>query len=196
MMLAMNDDHGVTIGADGLARCPWAGSDPLYLRYHDEEWGRELRGEDALFERITLEAFQSGLAWITILRKREGFRAAFAGFEIGKVAEFGEQDVVRLMADEAIVRNRAKINAAITNARAAQALDGALTDLIWSHAPKNRKRPRTNQDIPATTPESAALAKSLKKAGFVFVGPTTSYALMQACGLVNDHLATCHTTKK
>jgi DNA-3-methyladenine glycosylase I len=190
------DDHGVTIGADGLARCPWAGSDPLYLRYHDEEWGRQLRGEDALFERITLEAFQSGLAWITILRKREGFRAAFAGFEIGKVAEFGDEDVARLLADAAIVRNRAKINAAITNARAARALDGALTDLIWSHAPAKRKRPRSTQEIPATTPESAALAKSLKKAGFAFVGPTTAYALMQACGLVNDHLATCHTSKK
>ena len=190
------DDHGVTIGADGLARCPWAGSDPLYLRYHDEEWGREVRGEDALYERICLEAFQSGLAWITILRKREGFRAAFAGFAISKVAEFGDEDVARLLADEAIVRNRAKINAAITNARSAQALDGGLTDLIWSHAPAKQKRPRTTQQIPATTPESVALAKSLKKAGFAFVGPTTSYALMQACGLVNDHLQACHTTKK
>ena len=190
------DDHGVTIGADGLARCPWAGSDPLYLRYHDEEWGREVRGEDALYERICLEAFQSGLAWITILRKREGFRAAFAGFAISKVAEFGDEDVARLLADEAIVRNRAKINAAITNARAAQALDGGLTDLIWSHAPAKQKRPRTTQQIPATTPESVALAKSLKKVGFAFVGPTTSYALMQACGLVNDHLQACHTTKK
>jgi len=190
------DDHGVTIGADGLARCPWAGSDPLYLRYHDEEWGREVRGEDALFERICLEAFQSGLAWITILRKREGFRSAFAGFEIAKVAEFGDEDAARLLADEGIVRNRAKINAAVTNARAALALDGGLTDLIWSHAPAKRKRPRTNQEIPATTPESASLAKSLKKAGFAFVGPTTSYALMQACGLVDDHLLACHATKK
>ena len=185
------DDHGVTIGADGLARCPWAGSDPLYQRYHDEEWGREVRGEDALFERICLEAFQSGLAWITILRKREGFRAAFAGFEIAKVAEFGDEDVARLLADAGIVRNGAKINAAVTNARAALALDGGLTDLIWSHAPAKRKRPRSTQEIPATTPESIALAKSLKKLGFAFVGPTTSYALMQACGLVNDHLAGC-----
>ena len=190
------DDHGVTIGADGLARCPWAGSDPLYLRYHDEEWGREVRGEDALFERICLEAFQSGLAWITILRKREGFRAAFAGFEIAKVAEFGEEDVARLLADAGIVRNGAKINAAVTNARAALALDGGLTDLIWSHAPAKRKRPRSTQEIPATTPESIALAKSLKKLGFAFVGPTTSYALMQACGLVDDHLLACHTPKK
>ena len=190
------DDHGVTIGADGLARCPWAGSDPLYQRYHDEEWGREVRGEDALFERICLEAFQSGLAWITILRKREGFRAAFAGFEIAKVAEFGDEDVARLLADAGIVRNGAKINAAVTNARAALALDGGLTDLIWSHAPAKRKRPRSTQEIPATTPESIALAKSLKKLGFAFVGPTTSYALMQACGLVDDHLLACHTPKK
>ena len=190
------DDHGVTIGADGLARCSWAGSDPLYLRYHDEEWGREVRGEDALFERICLEAFQSGLAWITILRKREGFRAAFAGFEIARVAEFGDEDVARLLADAGIVRNGAKINAAVTNARAALALDGGLTDLIWSHAPAKRKRPRSTQEIPATTPESIALAKSLKKLGFAFVGPTTSYALMQACGLVDDHLLTCHTPKK
>jgi DNA-3-methyladenine glycosylase I len=190
------DDHGVTIGADGLARCSWAGSDPLYLRYHDEEWGREVRGEDALFERICLEAFQSGLAWITILRKREGFRAAFAGFEIAKVAEFGDEDVARLLADAGIVRNGAKINAAVTNARAALALDGGLTDLIWSHAPAKRKRPRSTQEIPATTPESIALAKSLKKLGFAFVGPTTSYALMQACGLVDDHLLACHTPKK
>ena len=190
------DDHGVTIGADGLARCPWAGSDPLYVAYHDEEWGRRLRGEDALFERICLEAFQSGLAWITILRKREGFRAAFAGFEIAKVAEFGDQDVARLLADAGIVRNRAKINAAVANAKAARALDGGLTDLIWSHAPADRPRPRSTKEIPATTPESAALAKTLKKAGFAFVGPTTAYALMQACGLVDDHLVDCIATKK
>lgn len=187
------------IGADGLARCPWAGADPLYLGYHDQEWGREVRGEDALYERVCLEAFQSGLAWITILRKRESFRAAFAGFEIAKVAEFGEQDVARLLADEGIVRNRAKINAAVANAKAALALQGGLTDLIWGHAPKPRaksRRPRSTAEIPATSPESVALAKSLKKAGFVFVGPTTAYALMQACGLVNDHLAACHTYKK
>jgi DNA-3-methyladenine glycosylase I len=190
------DDHGVTIGADGLARCPWAGPDPLYLRYHDEEWGGQVRGEDALFERICLEAFQSGLAWITILRKREAFRAAFAGFKIAKVAEFDEADKARLLQDEGIVRNRAKINAAVTNANAALALDGGLTELIWSHAPAKRKRPRNTQEIPATTPESTALAKSLKKAGFAFVGPTTAYALMQACGLVDDHLAACSTSKK
>jgi DNA-3-methyladenine glycosylase I len=190
------DDHGVTIGADGLARCPWAASDPLYLGYHDTEWGRPLRGENELFERICLEAFQSGLAWITILRKRENFRAAFAGFEIGKVAEFGETDVARLLADEGIVRNRAKVNAAIANARAARELDGGLTELIWSHAPAEQPCPRTTKEIPATSPESVALAKALKKAGFVFVGPTTAYALMQACGLVDDHLVDCHARTK
>jgi DNA-3-methyladenine glycosylase I len=191
----MDNDHGVTIGADGLARCPWAGSDPLYLDYHDTEWGRPLRGENELFERISLEAFQSGLSWLTILRKRENFRAAFAGFEIAKVAEFGEADVARLLADEGIVRNKAKVNAAVANAQAARELDGGLTDLIWSHAPAKQSRPRSTREIPATTPESAALAKALKKAGFVFVGPTTAYALMQACGLVNDHLLSCHARK-
>jgi DNA-3-methyladenine glycosylase I len=185
------------IGQDGLARCPWAGADPLYLGYHDEEWGRPVRGEDALFERICLEAFQSGLAWITILRKREAFRAAFAGFAIEKVAEFDDADAARLLEDQGIVRNRAKIKASIANARAARALDGGLTDLIWAHAPTGRqKAPKTTAQIPAVTDESAALAKSLKKAGFVFVGPTTAYALMQACGLVNDHLAGCHTRKR
>ncbi|MBR7829980.1 DNA-3-methyladenine glycosylase I [Actinospica sp. MGRD01-02] len=188
----MDNDHGVTIGADGLARCPWAGSDPLYLGYHDGEWGRPLRGENELFERICLEAFQSGLAWITILRKRENFRAAFAGFDIAEVAGFGEADEARLLEDEGIVRNRAKIKAAIANARAARALDGGLTDLIWSHAPAEQPRPTTTREIPATSPESVALAKTLKKNGFVFVGPTTAYALMQACGLVNDHLLDCH----
>ena len=203
------DENDVIIGADGKARCPWAGTDPLYVAYHDNEWGRELRGEDALFERVCLEAFQSGLAWITILRKRENFRAAFAGFEIAKVAKFGEDDVARLLADEGIVRNRAKINASVANAKAALALDGGLTELIWSHAPaadpgqgSGRKGkgkgaamvgPRSTKEIPATSSESVALAKALKKAGFVFVGPTTAYALMQACGLVNDHLSGCHT---
>ena len=191
----MDTEHGVTIGADGLARCPWAGSDPLYLGYHDTEWGRELRGENELFERISLEAFQSGLSWITILRKRENFRAAFAGFEIAKVAEFGDADVARLLEDEGIVRNKAKVHATIANAKAAQALGGGLTELIWSHAPAKQPRPRSTKEIPATSPESVALAKTLKKAGFVFVGPTTAYALMQACGLVNDHLLTCHARK-
>ena len=186
----------MTIGEDGLARCPWGNADPLYVDYHDAEWGRPLRGEDELFERICLEAFQSGLAWITILRKREAFRAAFAGFRIDEVAEFGDADVARLLEDAGIVRNRAKINASIANARAARALGGGLTELIWSHAPQaGRKAPASTQDVPAVTPESTALAKSLKKSGFVFVGPTTAYALMQACGLVDDHQRTCFVVR-
>jgi DNA-3-methyladenine glycosylase I len=153
-----------------------------------------VRGDDALFERQCLEAFQSGLAWITILRKRENFRAAFAGFDIEKVAAFTDADHARLMADAGIVRNRAKISAAIANARAAAALaDTTLTDLLWSFAPDpdTRPAPRSFADVPATTPESKALAKELKRRGFVFVGPTTAYAAMQACGLVNDHLEGC-----
>ena len=184
---------GVMIGADGLVRCPWAATAaPDYIVYHDEEWGRPLRGDDALYERMCLEAFQSGLSWLTILRKRAAFRAAFADFSIERVAAFDEQDVQRLLADVGIVRNRLKINAAITNARTAAALNGGLSDFIWSYAPeKPAPAPRRFGDIPAVTPESTALAKALKKAGFVFVGPTTIYALMQACGLVNDHMADC-----
>ena len=181
-------------GPDGRPRCRWATSAEDYLRYHDEEWGRPVRGDDALFERLCLEAFQSGLSWLTILRKREGFRRAFAGFRIEAVARFGDDDVARLLADASIVRNRAKIAAAIANARAALALeDTTLTDLIWSFAPDPDRRPapRTMADLPATTPESKALAKELKRRGFVFVGPTTAYAAMQACGLVNDHLEGC-----
>jgi DNA-3-methyladenine glycosylase I len=181
-------------GPDGRPRCRWATSAEDYLRYHDEEWGRPVRGDDALFERLCLEAFQSGLSWLTILRKREGFRRAFAGFRIEAVARFGDDDVARLLADASIVRNRAKIAAAIANARAALALeDTTLTDLIWSFAPDpdGRPAPRTMADLPATTPESKALAKELKRRGFVFVGPTTAYAAMQACGLVNDHLEGC-----
>ena len=177
-------------GADGRLRCFWAGSAPEYTAYHDQEWGRPIRDDRGLYERMTLEAFQSGLAWITILRKRANFRAAFAGFEPSKVAEFGEQDVARLMADAGIVRNRAKIDAAIANARAA--LDVPLGELIWSFAPEPRPRPRNRADQPAVTPESTALAKALKKHGFRFVGPTTAYALMQACGLVDDHFEGCH----
>ncbi len=177
-------------GADGRLRCFWAGSAPEYIAYHDEEWGRPIRDDRGLYERMTLEAFQSGLAWITILRKRENFRAAFAGFDPAKVAEFGEQDVARLMADVGIVRNRAKIDAAINNARAA--LDVPLGELIWSFAPEPRPRPRDRGELPAVTPESTALAKALKKQGFRFVGPTTAYAMMQACGLVDDHFEGCH----
>ena len=177
-------------GADGRLRCFWAGSAPEYTAYHDQEWGRPIRDDRGLYERMTLEAFQSGLAWITILRKRENFRAAFAGFDPVKVAEFGEQDVARLMADAGIVRNRLKIDAAINNARAA--LDVPLGELIWSFAPDSRPRPRTRAELPAVTPESTALAKALKKQGFRFVGPTTAYAMMQACGLVDDHFEGCH----
>jgi DNA-3-methyladenine glycosylase I len=187
---------GVTdlrIGADGLARCAWGASAPEYLPYHDTEWGRPLRGDDALYERLTLEAFQSGLSWITILRKREAFRRAFAGFHIETVAAFGEDDTARLMADAGIVRNRMKIDAALRNARAAAELPGGLSDLLWSYAPPPReRRPASFAEVPSLSPESTALAKDLKKRGFRFVGPTTAYALMQATGMVDDHLEGCH----
>jgi DNA-3-methyladenine glycosylase I len=181
----------LVVGDDGLARCGWGASTPDYVRYHDEEWGKPVRDADGLFERLCLEAFQSGLSWLTILRKREAFRAAFAGFSIAAVARFGERDVERLLGDAGIVRNRAKIEAAIANARAAAEVDD-LAALIWSFAPDGRPAPRSYADVPAVTPESTALAKELKKRGFRFVGPTTAYALMQACGLVNDHLEGCH----
>jgi len=182
-------------GADGLARCSWCGDDPLYTSYHDREWGRPLTGDDAVFELLTLEGFQAGLAWITILRKREGFRRAFAAFEIERVAEFAEPDVERLLADAGIVRHRGKIEAAIGNARAALELPGGLSELVWSFAPPPRKRrPRSFVDVPAATPESAALSKELKRRGFRFVGPTTVYAFMQSAGLVDDHLDGCTIT--
>ena len=183
---------GPARGADGLARCPWGLSTPDYVSYHDDEWGRPVHGEAALFERVSLEAFQSGLSWITILRKREAFRSAFAGFEPGLVAEYDDEDVGRLLADAGIVRNRAKVLATIANARAAVALPGGLEALLWSFAPDgDRPAPRTTADIPAVSPESTAMAKALRKHGFRFVGPTTAYALMQATGMVNDHLAGC-----
>ncbi len=173
-------------------RCAWGDSTPEYVRYHDEEWGTPLHGDDALFERLCLEAFQSGLSWITILRKRPAFRAAFAGFSVDAVAAFTAEDEARLMADAGIVRNRAKIAAAITNARAAQRVEGGLSDLLWSFAPTApRPRPATLADVPATTPESTAMARELKRRGFTFVGPTTAYALMQATGMVDDHVVTC-----
>jgi DNA-3-methyladenine glycosylase I len=185
---------GARTGEDGLARCPWALSTPDYAAYHDTEWGRPVHGEDALFERICLEAFQSGLSWLTILRRREGFRTAFAGFRAAEVAAFTDADRERLLADAGIIRNRAKIDAAVANARAVLALGGGLDALVWSHAPDpdGRPAPRTLADVPAVTPASTALAKELKNNGFRFVGPTTAYALMQACGLVDDHLADCH----
>lgn len=189
----MSDGTAVA-GPDGALRCPWALSTSDYVTYHDEEWGRPVHGDDALFERLSLEAFQSGLSWITILRRREGFRAAFAGFEIAKVATFTDADKDRLLADAGIIRNRAKIEATMANARAlAEWTPGDLDDLIWSHAPDPAARPapKTLADVPAVTPESTALSKALKKRGLRFVGPTTAYALMQACGLVDDHLASC-----
>ena len=170
-------------------RCGWAGSDPLYIAYHDEEWGRPLHGDDPLYGLLTLEGFQAGLAWITILRKREAFRAAFADFEIAKVAAFGETDVERLLGDAGIVRHRGKIEAAIGNARAALELPDGLDAFVWSFAPPPRPRPVSG--IPAKTPESEALSKALHKRGFRFVGPTIVYAFMQSAGLVDDHLAGC-----
>jgi DNA-3-methyladenine glycosylase I len=175
-------------------RCSWATGDE-YLAYHDEEWGRPVVDDDALFERLCLEGFQSGLSWLTILRKRPAFRDAFAGFSIDAVARFGARDVRRLMADAGIVRNRLKIEATIANAKAAAALradGGSLSALVWGAAPAGRQRaPRTLDDVPATTPESTALSGELKRRGFRFVGPTTVYAAMQACGVVNDHVLGC-----
>jgi DNA-3-methyladenine glycosylase I len=183
-------------GPDGRLRCPWALQPAEYLTYHDDEWGRPIRDDVGLYERLTLEAFQSGLSWLTILRKRAGFRRAFAGFDPEVVAEFSAVDLDRLLADPGIVRNRAKIAAAVTNARAVLSLweqdgDGAFSRLLWSHQPEPRPAPASLAEVPATTSESVALAKDLKRHGFVFVGPTTVYATMQAAGIVNDHLADC-----
>ena len=178
--------------ADDRPRCAWALSTPDYVAYHDEEWGTVLHGDDALFERLCLEAFQSGLSWLTILRKRPAFRLAFDDFAIEKVAAFGDRDVERLMGDASIVRNRAKITAAIANARVAVALDGGLDELMWSLAPtEHRPRPMGIGDVPAVTTESTAMAKELKRRGFRFFGPTTAYALMQATGMVDDHVSGC-----
>lgn len=181
----------VVVGPDGLARCPWGVSAPDYVAYHDDEWGRPIRDDHGLYERLCLEAFQSGLSWLTILRKRDGFRRAFAGFDLVTVAGYDDSDVERLMNDAAIVRNRRKIDATIANARAALDLPGGLAELIWQYADPTVPAPKTGADVPATTPGSKALAKELKKSGFRHVGPTTVYALMQAAGLVDDHLADC-----
>lgn len=181
-------------GADGALRCPWALSTEDYIAYHDDEWGRPVHGDDALFERLSLEAFQSGLSWITILRRRPTFRLAFADFRIEKVAAFTEADRERLLADPGIIRNRAKVDATLANARVlADWSEGELDELIWSHAPDPAARPvpKALGDVAAVTPESTALSKALKKRGLKFVGPTTAYALMQACGLVDDHLEAC-----
>ncbi|MER6094996.1 DNA-3-methyladenine glycosylase I [Streptomyces sp. NPDC001728] len=185
---------GAVPGPDGRLRCPWGLSTEDYVAYHDEEWGRPVHGDDALFERLCLEAFQSGLSWITILRRREGFRTAFEGFRIASVAEFGDADRERLLVDEGIIRNRAKIDATLANAKLLAGWSpGELDTLIWSHAPdpEARPAPRTVSDVPAVTDESTALSKALKKRGLRFIGPTTAYALMQACGLVDDHVADC-----
>lgn len=188
---------GLAVGTDGLLRCPWGMSTQEYRTYHDLEWGRPVHGEVALFERLALEAFQSGLSWLTILRKRESFRRAFDGFDPERVAGYGDDEIGRLLDDPGIVRNRAKIAATVNNARAVLALrddvDGGLDALVWSFAPGpgGRRPPASLAEIPASTPESTALAKALRRHGFVFVGPTTAYAAMQACGLVDDHLDGC-----
>jgi DNA-3-methyladenine glycosylase I len=174
-----------------VIRCAWATSAPDYLPYHDEEWGKPLHGDDRVFERMTLEAFQSGLSWLLILRKRENFRRAFEGFTLEKVAAFGESDVERLMQDAGIVRNRKKIETAIANARVVLEIPGGLSELVWTYADPDAPAPKTMADVPATTPASVALAKELKGHGLRFVGPTTVYALMQAIGVVNDHIEGC-----
>ncbi len=182
------------VGPDGIARCGWVGDDPEYRRYHDEEWGRPLHGDRALFEKMSLEGFQAGLSWITILRKRPRFREVFAGFDPGVVAEFDGDDVETLMADAGIIRNRAKILATIGNAQLVRDMaPGAFDALMWSFAPPPRTtRPQSFVDVPAVTAASDALSKALRKSGFRFVGSTTMYALMQSTGMVDDHLQGCH----
>ncbi len=184
-------ERGVIEGPDGKLRCPWGLSTPDYLAYHDEEWGRPVRGDTAIFERLCLEGFQSGLSWLTILRKRENFRAAFAGFDAVAIAAFGDEDVARLLADPGIVRNRAKISAVISNARAVLELPDGLTALVWKYAGEEGHAPRTLAEVPSATPASKALSAELRRHGFTFTGPVTAYATMQACGIVNDHLAAC-----
>jgi DNA-3-methyladenine glycosylase I len=183
------------VGADGVARCPWGASSPEYLHYHDEEWGRPVGDETRIYEKLCLEGFQSGLSWLTILRKREGFRKAFAGFDPTRVAAFGDADVARLLSDPAIVRHRGKILAAINNARATLHLRETGTSLaatVWRHEPPERKPPQALTGLPGATPESRALSDELRRLGFRFVGPTTVYAAMQSLGVVNDHLEGCH----
>ena len=187
--------HSTVKGDDGNKRCAWCVSDPQYMKYHDTEWGKPVSDDQKLYEKLCLEGFQAGLSWLTILRKRENFREAFANFNPEEVALFKSRDITRLMKNEGIVRNRLKIEAAITNAKATLKVQdelGTLSSLIWSFTPaKPKKAPRTLSDVPATSPESVALSKELLKRGFKFVGPTTMYAAMQSLGLVNDHLATC-----
>ncbi|AKT50428.1 3-methyladenine DNA glycosylase [Arsenicicoccus sp. oral taxon 190] len=184
----------IVIGEDGLARPPWAATDPLLREYYDTEWGMPVRDERGVFERLSLEAFQSGLSWATILRKRPAFRSAFAEFDPDVVATFGEDDVERLMSDAGIVRNRRKIEATITNAAATLALrdEGGLAELVWSFRPATTSEPKTLTEIPTTSPESVALSRALKGRGFRFVGPTTMHALMEALGIVDTHLVDSH----
>ncbi|WP_194765306.1 DNA-3-methyladenine glycosylase I [Microbacterium sp. UFMG61] len=182
----------LAIGPDERARCAWVGDDAEYRRYHDEEWGTALHGDRALFEKMALEGFQAGLSWITILRKRPRFREVFAGFDVAAVAEFDESDVERLMTDAGIIRNRAKIEATIDNARIVRTMaDGELDELMWSFAPVPGARPATLSDVPPVTPESTAMSTELRRRGFRFVGPTTMYALMQSTGMVDDHVIGC-----
>ena len=181
----------VTKYADGLKRCNWPKQDQAYIEYHDTEWGVKLAGENELFEQLALEAFQAGLSWITILKRRQGFRKAFHNFNIRKVAKMTDKDIEKLMLDEGIIRNRAKINATINNARLILELDQPLSSLIWSHAPKRALSPASGFEFKATTPESEALSKTLRGLGFSFVGPTTMYAMMQSIGMVNDHAPGC-----
>lgn len=184
----------LVIGDDGLARPVWASTDPMLRDYYDTEWGMPVHDERGVFERLSLEAFQSGLSWRTILAKRPAFRAAFADFDPDTVAAFGDDDVDRLLGDAGIVRNRAKIAATITNANATVALraDGGLADFVWSFRPDDTPRPRTAAEVPTTSPESTALSKALRKRGFAFVGPTTMHALMEALGIVDTHLLGSH----
>jgi DNA-3-methyladenine glycosylase I len=188
-------DRAVEIGTDGIPRCPWGVSAPEYQSYHDKEWGRPVHGDDRIFEKLCLEGFQSGLSWLTILRKRDGFRKAFAGFDPSAVAEFTDADVERLLADSAIVRNRAKILATIGNAQAALRLreqDVSLAALLWSFEPAASQPPQAMAALPALIPESKAFSGELRRHGFRFVGPTTVYAAMQSLGVVNDHLDGCY----
>jgi DNA-3-methyladenine glycosylase I len=193
---AVPPGSGLVVGPDGLARPAWAATDPLLQEYYDTEWGMPVRDERGVFERLSLEAFQSGLSWATILRKRPAFRAAFDGFDPDTVAGYGDGDVERLLADAGIVRNRAKVLATITNARATRALrggpDGDLAELVWSFRPADTPRPRTPAEVPTTSPESVALSTALKARGFTFVGPTTMFALMEALGIVDTHVVGSH----
>jgi DNA-3-methyladenine glycosylase I len=185
-------NRGPVAGPDGKLRCPWGLSTPEYLGYHDEEWGRPIRDDAGIFQRLCLEAFMSGLSWLTILRKRENFRAAFAGFDMKTVAGYGDDDVARLLADAGIVRNRAKILATITNAGAALSVPDGLAELVWSYAPQvSAPAPATLDELPSASPEAKALSRELKRRGFAFTGPVTVYSTMQACGIVDDHLVGC-----